>query len=272
MRWKALSSICMSARSLRSSALSGSSSSSRCGAKTSARASATRCCWPPESWRGKPVGQRAELDEAQRVADLLVDLGLGRAAHLERKGDVARHGEVRKQRIALEHHAEVALVRRQVLDRLAVQQDAAAGRRHEARDRHQHRGLARARRSEQRQELATRDAQRHVVQRRNGSIMLRDPVERQFLQPGHQLFRFTMPLPPGIIMRWSCQSRNQPRSAARTRAGSITPIMWESSRTWRTTACGTGPTSTARTERASRAETQASRTATRWRSKAGSRL
>ena len=37
-------------RTLASSADSGSSSSSSFGFGASARASATRCCWPPESW------------------------------------------------------------------------------------------------------------------------------------------------------------------------------------------------------------------------------
>ena len=47
-----LSSFCMSLRRRRSSAPSGSSSSSTSGRFTSARAMATRCCWPPESWSG----------------------------------------------------------------------------------------------------------------------------------------------------------------------------------------------------------------------------
>ena len=51
--WIRLSSICICRRSLRSSAPSGSSSSSTCGRLISARASATRCCWPPESWAGR---------------------------------------------------------------------------------------------------------------------------------------------------------------------------------------------------------------------------
>ena len=52
-RWICLSSICISRRSLRSRAPSGSSSSSTRGRLTSARASATRCRWPPESWWGR---------------------------------------------------------------------------------------------------------------------------------------------------------------------------------------------------------------------------
>ena len=51
-RWISRSSTCISWRRRRSSAPSGSSSSSTFGRVTSARASATRCCWPPESCRG----------------------------------------------------------------------------------------------------------------------------------------------------------------------------------------------------------------------------
>ena len=47
-----MSSSCICLRSLRSSAPSGSSSRSTAGSLTSARASATRCCWPPESCDG----------------------------------------------------------------------------------------------------------------------------------------------------------------------------------------------------------------------------
>ena len=47
--WIRFSSSCISLRSFRSSAPSGSSSRSAAGRLTSARASATRCCWPPES-------------------------------------------------------------------------------------------------------------------------------------------------------------------------------------------------------------------------------
>ena len=51
-RWMRFSSKRISARSLASRLDSGSSSSSTSGRITSARASATRCCWPPDSWRG----------------------------------------------------------------------------------------------------------------------------------------------------------------------------------------------------------------------------
>src|SRR5581483_6450914 len=47
-----LTSICMSSRRFLSSAPNGSSSSSTFGSMARQRASAMRCCWPPESWRG----------------------------------------------------------------------------------------------------------------------------------------------------------------------------------------------------------------------------
>ncbi len=50
--WIVSSSRSMCWRSFRSSAASGSSRRSTCGRSTSARAMATRCFWPPESWLG----------------------------------------------------------------------------------------------------------------------------------------------------------------------------------------------------------------------------
>ncbi len=68
-RWMLLSSIWRPLRSLRSSAPSGSSSSSTAGRLTSARASATRCCWPPESWRGLRFASARQPDELELVRD-----------------------------------------------------------------------------------------------------------------------------------------------------------------------------------------------------------
>ncbi len=61
---------------------------------------------------------------------------------------------VRKERVALEHHADAALVRGQPPDRLSVQEDLALGRKLEAGEHHQRRRLAGARWAKQRQELA----------------------------------------------------------------------------------------------------------------------
>src|SRR6185369_6504397 len=83
------------------------------------------------------------------------------------------------QRIALEHHAHVAAMRRQRLDGLAVEADRAGGRRLEAGEQHQGRRLARARRAEQGQELAGFDLQVQLGDRGRGAarVRLADPFE-----------------------------------------------------------------------------------------------
>src|SRR4051812_41563971 len=65
------SSSCISLRSLRSSAPSGSSRSSAAGRLISARASATRCCWPPESWPGRRFSMPSSRTEASASATRL---------------------------------------------------------------------------------------------------------------------------------------------------------------------------------------------------------
>src|SRR5262249_9654277 len=65
----------------------------------------------------------------------------------------------REQGIVLEHHADVPLVRRNVVDRPAVQVDAPVRGHLEAGQHHQRGRLARSRRSEERQELSGPNAQ-----------------------------------------------------------------------------------------------------------------
>ena len=123
-----------------------------------ARAMATRCCWPPESWPGslspwpcEPHERRAPRRRARPIS------ALRHAAHLQAEADVAAHGHVREQRVVLEHHAEAALLGRSASMRLLVEPDAAAGHRQQAGDAVERRRLAAARRAEQRDELAAPD-------------------------------------------------------------------------------------------------------------------
>jgi RNA polymerase-binding transcription factor DksA len=69
---------------------------------------------------------------------------------------------VREERVVLEHHAEAALLRRELVDAQLVEPDAAGGEREQAGDAVERRRLAAAGRPEQRDELAAadRDAQR----------------------------------------------------------------------------------------------------------------
>ena len=79
-----LSSNCVCSRSFLSSAASGSSSSSSFGRFTSARARATRCCWPPESLSGLRAAKRLQLHEREHLGHALFDLG--RAARAPSSG------------------------------------------------------------------------------------------------------------------------------------------------------------------------------------------
>ncbi len=65
------------------------------------RATATRCCWPPESWpRCDRRGHQA--DQRNVLIDALFLIGLGPAAHPQAEGNVLGHGHVRKERVVLE--------------------------------------------------------------------------------------------------------------------------------------------------------------------------
>ncbi len=102
-------------RSRASRLLSGSSNSTRSGRATRPRASATRCCWPPLSCAGIAVEQLPSSRPARR-SPRPSPASPGRLSlrAFERVADVLAHGHVRPQRVGLEHHADVALVRAQV--------------------------------------------------------------------------------------------------------------------------------------------------------------
>src|SRR6187397_864855 len=136
--WSCLSSSCISLRSLRSSAPSGSSRRSTVGWLMSARASATRCCCPPDS------------SHVQRLPDTVLLVMLADALLAQPVADVLGDGHVREQRVVLEHGVHVAPVGRHARDGLAGEVDLARGRLLEARDHAQGRRLAAARWAEER--------------------------------------------------------------------------------------------------------------------------
>ena len=91
-----------------SSADVGSSNSMTLGSIASARAMATRCCWPPESWAGylsawSPTPTRSSSSRPRFSAAAFVQ-----AADLDRaERDVLEHGLVGEQVERLEDHADV---------------------------------------------------------------------------------------------------------------------------------------------------------------------
>ena len=178
-RCSSINSSCVLSRSFLSSAASGSSSSSTCGRLASERASATRCRWPPESWSGLRFSSPSSFTSASISATRVIDLGARHAVPPQAEGDVVRDGEMRKQRVALEHHVDRPLVRRHRRDVLAVEQDAALVRRLEAGEHAQQRGLAAAGGAEQRKELAGADVERDVIDRAETAEFLRHALDAQ---------------------------------------------------------------------------------------------
>ena len=132
---------------------------------TMARAIATRCCWPPESWPGSLSPWSREPHDRERLVDLALDLRLRPCPASQAEADVLAHGHMRKQRVVLEHHAEAALFRPQLSIRRLVEPDAAAGQRQQPGEAVERRRLAAAGRAEQGDELAPLDRQGDVLQR-----------------------------------------------------------------------------------------------------------
>ena len=84
-------------------------------------------------------------------------LACGRPASFRLKRHVLEHGHVRVERVVLEHHRDVALLRRDVVDHAAADRDLAVGDLLQPGDHAQQRRLAAARRADQHAELAVVD-------------------------------------------------------------------------------------------------------------------
>src|SRR5437867_4306641 len=80
--------------------------------------------------------------QAQGLAHARVDLAVWNSADPQREGDVLEHREMRKQRIALEHKADIAFARGSPGDVAAVDENLAAAGRDDPGDQRQHRRLA----------------------------------------------------------------------------------------------------------------------------------
>jgi hypothetical protein len=166
----------MASRSLASSAESGSSRRNSLGFRASARAIATRWRWPPDSCE---TGRSMTPDQLEQLLGPLAAGALVDAPDLEAVGDVLADRKVREQGERLKHHAEVALVRGRTGEVLAVEPDATGGRRLQARNAAQQGGLAAARWPEQADQLAVRELEIDIDQRRELAERLAHMVDAQ---------------------------------------------------------------------------------------------
>ncbi len=135
--------------------------------------------------RRQPARILAHRHQLEQLAGALVPRRLVDAAHLQGEGDVVDHGQMRKQRVGLEHHRRAALGRRQVGDVLAAQDDVARADRLVARDHPQGRGLAATGRAEQAAIGAGRDFQVDGVDRQRRVIALGDGDQFEGGGSGH---------------------------------------------------------------------------------------
>jgi hypothetical protein len=95
----------------------------------------------------------------------------------QREAHVFGDGHVRVERVALEHHRQVALRGRQPRDVAAVEVDAAGAERLEPGDQAQQRRLAAAGRPDEHGELAARDRQVDALDRLDLAELLLDALE-----------------------------------------------------------------------------------------------
>ena len=141
---------------------SGSSIRKTCGWRTIARPIATRCRWPPESSFGLPVEVRRQVEHLRRPRDALLDLAFGALRSRSPNAMFSATRQVRVERVVLEDHRDVALLRRHVLTTRPPIEIVAVRDLLEPRDHAQRRRLAAARRADEHEELAVARLERQV--------------------------------------------------------------------------------------------------------------
>ena len=132
---------------------------------------------------GVAVGELGKADKLERPHRALPDDEFGRAPNAQPVGDIVEHGHVRPQRVALEHHPDIAVLgiaMNFAFDRgddFSVDADFARIRPLQARKAAQHRRLTATGRSEQGDEFPLRDRKAHITYRRLGAEIFSDTVE-----------------------------------------------------------------------------------------------
>ncbi|MNQ09483.1 hypothetical protein D3C85_223000 [compost metagenome] len=104
-----------------------------------------------------------EVEQAGGLFDARAEVAFGLAARARAEGDVLVDRQVRVERIALEHHRDVALLRRQVVGPCAADAQLAAADGLQPRDHAQQRRLAAARGADEHDELAVGNVQVDAV-------------------------------------------------------------------------------------------------------------
>ena len=146
------------------------------------------------------VLETRELHNLQDRRHLRADLRLWQFADHERKGHVLEDVHVGKQRVILEDHAQIALMRRHPGQGLAGKMDLAAGGALEAGQHQKRRRLARPGRTEKRQELPLAHGEAQVLDHKRFAVEgLLDVVEADELLVVHGITPFLGANAPGRL-------------------------------------------------------------------------
>jgi hypothetical protein len=126
------------------------------------------------------VEEVGQFHHRGRAHDALAVFGFGDAADLQREADVLVDVHVGVERVALEHHRHVAVLRVEVVHPAAVEEDVALGRVLQPRDHAHGGGLAAARGAEEDEELAVGDGEVEPLHADEGAPALGDAAEPDF--------------------------------------------------------------------------------------------
>ena len=159
-----------------------------CGLRTIARPIATRWFWPPESSRGLRAryGVRSSSFAAHAIRSLTSLLR--RLAQAQAERDVVGDRQVRVERVVLEDHRDVAILRGEVVHDALADRDRPVADLLEAGDHAQRGRLAAARRSDEDEELAVLDVERQVLHGVDSSVV--ELVHFFQLNVGHSRYPF----------------------------------------------------------------------------------
>ena len=118
----------------------------------------------PAGERGRPaVEEVVEPEQLGHLLDAALRLVPRRLAHAQAVAEVLAHGHVRVERVALEHHRDVAFARRELRHVAGVDRDRALGDVLQPGDHPEQGGLAAAGRADEHEELAALDLEGDVV-------------------------------------------------------------------------------------------------------------
>ena len=124
------------------------------------------------------IEQFLELQLVGHLQHPFVALGLGHLRDAQRVGEVLADGEMRVQRVALEHHRDVAVLGTEVVDLAVADRDRALGDVLEPGEHAQRRGLAATRRADDDEQLTVGDVEIEVIDGHDVAVeALRDGSE-----------------------------------------------------------------------------------------------